>query len=207
MNFKDLQESWKTQPVKLIIDPYKLSEQKSRWQIHQRKMLIGNIIKSMACLVTIIGITWAYQSHKQEFGWPFKVSTVAINLLMFIFCAISWKSYAFKKENLETSSHHFINYQIRKLHWQRNIITKYLWVYTVLIWLALVMNILETTSLRTATYRCTVLAITTAYVFGVTWWIWIKKYKKSLSAYNGLIADLENMKEKLLEDENTYTIF
>ena len=202
MNFKDLQESWQAQPVKTIIDPYKLSEQKSRWQIRQRKLLRYNIILSLACLTAIISIAWVYifNNHEFEFKWPFKVSIGTLCLLLVIICAISWKSYAFKKENLEVSSDHFINYQIRKLNWQRNIITKYLWIHTVLIWLALIMY--TGSSHRTTNFKITALALITAYVFGITGWIRIKKRKKELSKLDGLIADLENMKEKLLENEN-----
>lgn len=203
MNFKDLQKSWQAQPVKASIDPHKLSQQKSKWQIYQRKLLISNIIISLICLALMIIITPIYISDKHKFGWPFTVSIGAVYLLMFLICAISWKSYAFKKENLEVSSIQFINYQIKKLNWQRFIITKYIWVHTVLIWLALVMFIWETTSLRTTTFRLTFLTVTTVYCLGITGWIMFKRSKKGLLKLNSMIADLENMKEKLLENENT----
>lgn len=198
MNFKDLQESWQAQSVKTLIDPYKLSEQKNRWQIRQRKLLRSNVIMSLGFMAAMIEMAWVYISYNQEFGWTFKVSLGAIFVLMIIIAIIAWKSYAFKKENLEVSSDHFISYQIRKLNWQRNMLTKYIWIYTVLIWLALVMYTLGTTSSGTLTFRLTALAIITAYIFGITWWIRIKKHKKQLLELNSLTADLENMKEKLL---------
>lgn len=197
MNFKDLQESWQAQPVKEIIDPFKLSQQKSRWQIRQRKLFRNNTITSLACLAATVGFAKLYISHNHEFGWTWKVSIGSLCLLMFIMCAISWKSYAFKTENLEVSSIHFINYQIRKLNWQRNIITKYLWVHTVLIWLAAVMY--TWTSHRTIAFKLTAVVILTAYIFGITGWFWIKRLQKELSELNQHIADLENMKEKLLQ--------
>ncbi|WP_216849027.1 hypothetical protein [Pedobacter sp. L105] len=124
---------------------------------------------------------------------------------MFIICLISWKSYAFKKENFEVSSIHFISYHIRKLNWQRNIIMKYIWVHTVLIWLALVMY--TWSSHRTTTFKFTALAIITVYIFGITGWFWIKKLRKEVSKLNDLMADLEYMKEKLLENEDVENTF
>jgi putative flippase GtrA len=198
MNFEELQKSWKTQPVKIITDPGKLKgEFEGRWHKHQQKVLRTNICMTLGFIAAMLVMAWVYITYQKEFHWPFKVSLATAYILMIIFSAVSWQSYAFKKENFEDSSDVYIGYQLKKLNWQRKLITYYSWIYVVLLWLAMVMYIWEITARGTATFRFSALAVTSAYIFGITWWNKRKKEKKQLGTIDSMAADLKDLQDKI----------
>nr|WP_199157606.1 hypothetical protein [Pedobacter sp. ASV2] len=197
MNFDDIQKSWQAQPVQVNTDNKVLNAQKDRWQKNQQKLFKVNICMSLGFLAAMIVIGWVYFSFKAEYGLPFKISIATVYTLMIVFLVISWRSYSFKKRNIDDSSQKYIQQQIKMLKWQKDVITKYTWFYIVLLWLAMVMYILEITLKGTPTFRYTALAITTLYMFGITWWNRLRKQKKQLIEINELIADLESIRQGL----------
>jgi hypothetical protein len=165
MNFDELKNSWQTQPLNtdMKIRDFKIAFD-SKWQKHQRKVWKMNVCMSLGFLSSMIAIAWVYFSFKDQYEWPFQASLITTCLLMVIFAAISWRSYGFKKENLEATSKDFIHYQLQKITWQRKVIAQYFWVYIVLLWLALVLYIWEITSGGTAIFRYSALGICSAFL-------------------------------------------
>jgi hypothetical protein len=117
-----------------------------------------------------------------------------------VFAAVSWRSYGFKKENFEDSSKDYVDYQIKKLNWQRKLITTYSWVYMVLLWVALTMYIFEITNGGSALFRYSAFGISTLYIVGINIWSRRKKQRKQLSAIDHLTADFEAIKKKIIVD-------
>lgn len=197
MEFEDILKGWQEQPVQANPDQNVLDTRKDDWQRNQQKIFKTNICLSLGFLAAMIGIGWVYFSFKDEYGWPFKMSIAAIYCLMIVFSVISWRSYSFKRTNMHLSSQRYIQQQIDKLRWQKNVIVKYTGIYTVLLWLAMVMYIWEITMAATTTFRYTALGITTLYIFGMSIWSIKRKQKKQIPGINSLIADLEAMKRRL----------
>ncbi|WP_069659143.1 hypothetical protein [Arcticibacter eurypsychrophilus] len=201
MNFDDLKMSWQTQTTHTTTKTaVSKDELKSKWQKHQQAVLKMNICMSLGFLAAMIEIGWVYLTYHNEYGWPFKVSIATIYSLMIVFSLVGWRNYAFKKENFDNSSADYIAYQLKKLSWQRQLITVYIWIYTVLLWLALVMYIWEITTGATALFRYSALGIITLYVVGITVWTRLTKQKKQLILIESMTADLEDLKKKLITD-------
>jgi hypothetical protein len=117
--------------------------------------------------------------------------------LLVIFLIVSWKSYGFKKENLEVSSVDFIDYQISKLQWQRKVLTTYVWVYCALLWIVLSFYVVEVTSRGSVLFTLTALAVTTAYFLGVTIISWFRKNKKQIRQIDEMMYDLKQLQDSL----------
>lgn len=201
MDFDELRKSWQTQPVNDITEITELkSGFQNKWQKNQKKVLRTNICMSIGFLGSIFFLLWVYNTYQAEYRWPFKVSIGTTILLMILFSLISWRSYAFKKENLEGSFVEYIDYQIQKLFWQRKMLTQFIWVYSILLWLALVMYVWELTNGATALFRYTALAIITAYLVGLNIWSWYKKQKKQILAIDEMIGELRGLQHKVAGD-------
>jgi len=155
---------------------------------------------SLGFLAAMIGIAWVYISFNDEYHWPFKVSLVAAYVLMLVFAAVSWRSYGFKKENFEDSSKDYVDFQLKKLNWQRKLITTYSSIYLVLLWVALTMYIFDITTGGSALFRYSALGVCTSYIVGISIWSRRKKQRKQLSAIDQLTADFETIKKKIIVD-------
>ncbi|RZM30119.1 MAG: hypothetical protein EOO88_02060 [Pedobacter sp.] len=201
MKFEDLQQSWQAQPVEAFTGTPKVEEQKTKWQQRQRKLLRSNIFMSLGFLAAMIGIGWVYFAYRAEFGLPFRISIATCYLLMVVFATVNWRSYAFKNESMDVSAQEYIRYQIGKLNWQRKIVQYYTHVYTILLWLALVLYTWEITERGTALFRFTALAIITAYIGGITFWTTKKKQRKTLLEINGLITELKHINQDFNGDD------
>lgn len=195
MNFEDLQKSWQGQPVNVITDTSKLkSSLQTRWEKYQRKLFKQKIYGSILLLVTLAWLGWVYLAFHGQFRWPFTVSIVAMYALILVYILVSWKSYAFKKENLESSSTGYISYQLDKLKWQRKTVTLYTWIYLLLLWLSLVMYISEVAAKGTVLFQCIAVLVVTTYILGVHLWY---RYKKQKTVLDEMITDLQQIRQEL----------
>jgi len=197
MDFENIQKSWHKQPVIADPDHTVLNAQKDKWQRNQKKVFKMNICMSAAFLGTMLGIGWVYFSFEDQYGPAFKISIASVYILMIVYLIITWRSYSFKRINLDSSSQTFIQQQIKKLRWQKDVITKYLVIYIILLWLAMVMYILEIAKEGTPTFRYTAIGVTTMYLFGCAIWSRATRQKKHLQELNDLIADLDDLKKGL----------
>jgi MFS family permease len=195
--FEDIQTNWLSQPVHDMVQPSEIQFVQSKWQKQQRKVLFSNLAMSAGFLAALIVIGWVYFSFRNQYGWPFEISIAAMYCLMIVFSIVAWKSYAFKKENLETSSADFIQYQLSKLAWQRKILTTYIWIYIVLLWLALFFYLIEVTGRGSLLFKLTALGGTTAYIVGISLWSWFRKNKKQLRLTDEIINELKQINNGL----------
>lgn len=192
MNFENLKSSWQTQPLKsnMNITAFK-SEFDSRWNQHQRKVYQTNVCMTLGFIGALIAIAWVYFSFKDEYGLPFKISLLAMYVLMIVFAVISWRSYGFSRENLEATNREFINRQLDKIKWQRKVITHYFWIYMALIWLALVMYLWEIMAPGTALMRYSALGICSFFLLFVSVRE-ARKQKKRLARLDEMKAELDS---------------
>lgn len=199
MNFEDLQKNWQSQPVDIPAEAPDLKKDlQTKWQKHQRKVLMRNIFVTLSFTVVFVVIGWVYIAFRDKYSWPFAVSIGSMYLLLILFLCVSWRGYAFKKEYLDIDSNSFISYQLQKLNWQQKIITVFTPIYSFLLWLMLVMYTVEVTKQGSAEFRYTALAVTTIYVLGVSFWSRVKKQKKQLANLDEMITELKNMQTALL---------
>lgn len=196
MNFEDIQKNWQSQSVNIPADDADFKKElQTRWQKHQRKVLLRNIFLTVSFAVVFVVIGWVYIAFNKQYGWPFAVSIGTMYILLAVFLWVSWRGYAFKTEYLDIASNDYIGYQLQKLNWQRKIITTYTVVYSVLLWLMLMMYTVEVTKHGSATFRFTALGVTTAYVLGVTLWSRFTRQKKRLARLDEMIVELKGIKE------------
>jgi hypothetical protein len=197
MEFEDIQKSWQTQRIEVRPHHTVLEANKNRWERNQQKLLKSNVWMSLGFVVAMVAIGWVYFAFYEQYGLPFKVSIGCMYMLMIIFLVVSWRSYNFGKGNMDDSSQEYIQQQIKKLSWQKNVIKRYTVIYVILLWLALLMYIWEITITATPTFRFTAFGLTTLYLFGITMWNRVKKQKKQLAEINLLISSLEDIKGSL----------
>ncbi|RZK68636.1 MAG: hypothetical protein EOO85_23905, partial [Pedobacter sp.] len=191
MEFEDIQKSWQAQSVQVKADNKTLNAQTSKWEKNQQRLLRSNICMSLGFVAAMVGIGWVYFSYHEEYGLPFKVSIAFIYILMIVFSIVSWKSYSFSKSNMDDSSQQYIRKQIKKLNWQKKVITKYTIVYVAILWMALMLYIWEITENASPTFKFFAFGITTTYIIGITIWTNFRKKKKQIVEIDSIIADLE----------------
>jgi len=198
MNFEDLQNSWQGQRIKepADADQFKMAME-TKWSRHQRKLLRSNIFLTLCFALTMPGITLVYLTYQDDFGWAFKLSIIFINILMVVFLLVYWRSYGFKKENLEHPSTSYISYQLKKLKWQRKTVTTYSQVYAVLLWINVMCYSWEVTSKAPPMFRYTALAVFTIYIFGINIWQRLTKQKRRIKDIDEIISELNHLKKEL----------
>lgn len=198
-NFEDIQNSWLAQPLADAAQPVSINNVQSKWQQHQRKVLINNWKITAGFTVVFVVVGMVYLAFKERYHWPFHASIAAMYGLMFVFLGVTWKSYALKKESFEHSSAEFIDYQISKLNWQRKTLTTFVWIYNVLLWLALSLYTVEITRTGSLTFTLTALSVTTAYLVGLTIWARFYKQKKQIKEIDEIISELKDLQIQLLK--------
>ena len=194
-DFEDIKNSWQSQPIEATANQKLLLTKQYNWERNQKKLLKTNLFMSIGFVVAMVGIGWVYITFKDQYGLPFRISIVAVYSLMIVFSVISWRSYQFKRRNNNESSQAYIQQQLKSLMWQKDVMTKFVWIYNFLLWLAMVLYIWEITAKGTPTLRYTALGITTLYIFGITLWSNFYKKKKHLKEINELIEDFKTLKE------------
>ena len=196
-SFENIQKNWLSQPVNDMENPTEIQFVQNKWQAHQRKVLLANLAMSVGFLAALIVVGCVYVAFRHQYGWPFEVSIVAIYCFLIIFLNAAWRSYGFTKENLEVSSVDYIDYQISKLEWQRKMLNTYVWIYCVLLWLALSFYTVAVTGKGPVLFTWSALGIITVYFLGMALWAWFRKNKKQLRQIDELIYDLKQLHDAL----------
>lgn len=196
-NFEELQNSWLSQPVeKNTADPVAHIVQ-DKFDRHQRKLRKSNLCMSTGFLLAGSALVWVYSSYHSQYQWPFDVSIASAFSLMIVFAALSWKSYSFRKDRRDRAGIDYLDHQIGKLKWQKKMITRYIWVYAVLLWISLVGYILEITKGGSLLLTLTALGITTLYIAGMSLRSRFYKQKKQLKTIDGLLQNFEQIRSEI----------
>lgn len=196
-SFEDIQESWLSQPVneKGVVPDLRVVQ--SKWQKRQRKLLNSNLRMTVGFAVAMGVIGWVYLSFHGKYGWAFDVSIAIVYLLMFVFLWVAWRSYGFRKESFEDSSVECIDYQVRKLEWQRKTLTTYVWVYNLLLWMALCLYSLEITKNASVWFTVAAIGAITVYIGGISLWVRLVRQKKQVRGIDEMVGELRGMRERI----------
>jgi uncharacterized membrane protein len=191
MNFEELKSSWQTQPLNSGMEINELKRDlDSKWTKYQNSLYRTNVCMSLGFVAATIAIVTVYIKFQAEFGLAFKLSLASTCLLMIVFAAIAWRSYDFKKANMELSSNDFVRYQLKKIEWQRKVISQYIWIYMVLLWLAVMMYIWEITGPGTAVLKYSAMGVTTLFMLIVSFRDG-RKQKSRLARLDEMTEELE----------------
>jgi hypothetical protein len=200
MNFDELKSSWQTQPLNSGMEINELKTTlDNKWNKYQQSLYRTNICMTLGFLAATIVITWVFFAFQAEFGLAFKLSLASTCLLMIVFAAIAWRSYDFKKDHLEVASTDFIKYQLQKISWQRKVISQYIWIYMVLLWLAVMTYMVEILAPATATLRYSAIGITTLFLVIVAFRD-ARKQKSRLARLDDMAAELEKQQRMLISN-------
>jgi hypothetical protein len=200
MNFDELKSSWQTQPLNSGMEINELKTTlDNKWNKYQQSLYRTNICMTLGFLAATIVITWVFFAFQAEFGLAFKLSLASTCLLMIVFAAIAWRSYDFKKDHLEVASTDFIKYQLQKISWQRKVISQYIWIYMVLLWLAVMTYMVEILAPATATLRYSAIGITTLFLVIVAFRD-ARKQKSRLARLDDMAAELEQQQKMLISN-------
>lgn len=198
MNFEELKSSWHTQPVNSRME---INELKTifdnKWSKYQQALYRTNACMTLGFLAATIVITWVFFAFQAEFGLAFKLSLASTCLLMIVFAAIAWRSYDFKKDQLEVASTDFIKYQLKKISWQRKVTSQYIWIYMVLLWLAVMTYMWEILAPATATLKYSAIGVTTLLMLIVAFRD-ARKQKARLARLDEMIIELELQQKTLI---------
>jgi len=196
-SFEELQNNWISQQVIKELKLTDLRSVQSKWQKHQRKLWISNLCMSVCFLLTFIGIGWVYLAFQNKYLWPFDISIAGVFSLMIVALVVAWKSYGFKRENVEVSSIEYLQYQVKKLEWHRKTLTIYIYVYMFLLWLAITMYIIEITRNRTLLFTVIALGVYTAYIIVISLWTKYYKNKRAILAIDTMLPELRQVLEEM----------
>jgi len=200
MNFDELKSSWQTQPLNSGMEINELKTTlDNKWNKYQQSLYRTNICMTLGFLAATIVITWVFFAFQAEFGLAFKLSLASTCLLMIVFAAIAWKSYDFKKDHLEVASTDFIKYQLQKISWQRKVISQYIWIYMVLLWLAVMTYMVEILAPASATLKYSAIGITTLFLVIVAFRD-ARKQKSRLARLDDMAAELEQQQRVLISN-------
>jgi membrane-associated HD superfamily phosphohydrolase len=147
MNFEELQNSWKAQPVNPggaapgVQDG--LLKQVRR---QQRTVLWSNIATTLGFTATFCVFGWLYASLHAERGSLFGGSLLFMSLIMLIYLWVIWKGFSFRRMDMNVPISYFLTAYTTKLKWRRKLITTYTWIYGVLLWLALMLYMIDVTA-------------------------------------------------------------
>ena len=202
MNFDDIQKSWKDQPVREPVNVAQLkSDVKTRWEKQQRRLKLTNIGVTLAFAGTIAIMASVYVSFHEGHTIFFGGSIFAMWALMVVYLGVMWRGLAYKKDAMEVSSTEYLDYQIKKLAWQRKVIAKYSQVYAVILWLCLMLYMWDVTTGGSLWYKIGAPLITSAYIFGMLVYVNMTKRRKQIKKIDELVADLEELKGSFANNE------
>lgn len=201
MNFEDIQKSWKAQQVAEPAGLQLQREVKDRWEKQQRRLKLTNIGVTLAFIGTGSVLAWVYISFHQGHSLFFGGSILAMCLLMFLYLGMMWRGLAYKKERMDVSSSEYLDYQIKKLLWQRKVISTYSQYYSFILWACLMLYGWDVTARGTIWFKLCFFGLTSAYIFGMLIYVNMTKRKRQLRNLDALISDLRELKSGIAGSE------
>lgn len=198
MDFDELQKSWKAQPVEIPeLKPEMIDELASKWAKQQSKLKRVNIFVSVAFLLVFVDLAWVYFSFHKGHTIFFGGSIFMMFLMMCIYLVMLWRGLSLDKFTTDTASNIYLDKYIRKLRWQRMLITRYSWIYAFLLWLLFMFYCYDITLNATLQMKLIIPSVITVYIFGMQLIMRFTKKKKQLKNIDDLIAEMTDMKRKM----------
>jgi len=198
MNFEELQKNWRSQPIDMPEDIPALNDKFARqWQKQQRELMWSNIGVTLGFMGAFIVFGWVYISYHNGRSIFFGGSILFMYALLSVYLWIIWKGMVYKKNDPTLPGKEYLEHLLKKLYWRRKTITTFNWVYSVLLWLALMFYGIDVTSGGSILFKTVYFTATTIYIFGMMILMKYTKQKKQLKKTDQLISDLQELKYKI----------
>jgi hypothetical protein len=200
MDFEELQQSWRKQPLDIKEDHTVIKERiTNEWSRQQRQVTRRNVFTTVAFTGVLITISWVYVSFHAGHTAMFGASLLFMAALMLVYLWTLWRGVAYQHIDHTLASTVYIDNNLKKLYWRRKTITTYTWIYSVLLWLAFMFYVYDVTYPGSMLLRISAPLIITAYIFGMQFAVTKKAQKKQLKKIDALIADMQQLKENITE--------
>lgn len=198
MDFDELQKSWKAQRVDIPeLKPEMINVLASKWSKQQRKLKRVNIFVSIAFLLVFVDLGWVYYSFHKGHTIFFGGSIFMMFVMMCIYLAMLWRGLSFDKFTADTASNIYLDKYIRKLRWQRMLITRYSWIYAFMLWLLFMFYCYDVTMKGSLQMKLIIPAVISIYIWGMQLLMRFTKKKKQLKNIDDLIAEMTEMKQRM----------
>lgn len=198
MDFEELQKNWLSQPVNLPENTPAINDVLiNQWKKQQRRTLWSNIFTTLGFIGALLVFAWVYISFHQGHSAFFGGSLLFMSVLLFVYLWVLWKGIAYKKNDPTLPSKKYLQHALKKLYWRRKTITAYTWIYSVLLWAALMFYGFDVTSGGSILFKTVFISATTIYIFGMMALMKYTKQKKQLKELDQLISDMQQLKDKL----------
>jgi len=198
MNFEELQNSWKSQPLSMPEDTSALREGVAKkWRKQQRTVLWSNIGVTLGFTMAISVMVWVFVSFHKGRSPMFGISLFMMVTLMLVYLGVLWKGIIVKKMDPTLPGSEYIHRYVAALQWRRKTITTYTWIYCGILWLALMCYYADVLAGASLSYQVGAPVATTVYLFAILL-LKRKSRRKQLDILDELISDL-----KKLEDNDT----
>ncbi len=193
--FEELQNSWRSQPVSQQEDPAamqaRFAEKLAR---QQRSVLWSNIAVTVGFAAASAVIVWVYFSFSEGRSAFFGGSIVCMLALMAIYLWVLWQGMSFRKR-LDLSDPRYTEHYISILSWRRKTMTQYAFIYSLLLWAALMCYMYDVLGDAPLSYKIGGPLATSIYIWGIYFISKRTKVKRKVKELDEMIADLHQMIE------------
>jgi len=198
MDFEQLQQSWRSQPIDAAADIAGIKNKvENQWAKQQRSIMRSNTFTTIAFAAVLVNFGWVYSSFHKGHTIFFGGSLLFMTLLMLVYVWVLWKGYILKKNDPSVSSDVYLSAYLDKLYWRRKTITTFTWIYSVLLWLAFMFYCFDVTTGGSPAWRILPPVIISVYIFGMNWILSKTTKKKQLKKLDELIGDIRQLKDKM----------
>jgi len=196
MNFEELQNSWKEQPLSVPRDTSgSRDELMGKWRRQQRTVMWRNIGTSCGFAMALSVLAWVYISFHAGRSLLFSASLLTMVLLMLVYLWVLWKGTILKKMDLSLPKEQYVSQYLAALYWRRKTITVYIWVYCAVLWLAMFFYFLDVLAGASLALRIGAPVFTAVYLIGAQLLIKKKSQHKQLAQLDELISDLKKLQD------------
>jgi hypothetical protein len=200
MDFEALQQQWKTQRATDTHATLPSSELlNARLKQQQRKIIVSNIGTTIGFIAAFVAFAWVYWSFHNGRSWLFSGSIAAMYLLLIVYLFVIWKNVSVSKYTSQTPTVAYLNAMRTQFVWRRKVMTQYIKLYMILLWISLMCYGFDITQGATMQFKIGYISSVTGYMFLVYYLSNRFKAKKQLTNLNDLIAELDALSQSMQE--------
>jgi len=189
--FEQLQDSWRSQPVGPQEDPAVMQARfTEKLAKQQRSVLRSNIGVTAGFLGASAVIVWVYRSFHEGRSLFFSGSIACMLALMAVYLWVLWRGTSFRKR-LDVADPQYTSHYIAILTWRRATMTRYVLVYCLLLWAALMCYMYDVLADAPLSYQVGGPLATSLYIWGVYFISQRTKVKRKVRELDEMIADLK----------------
>ncbi len=200
MEFDELKESWKSQPIETSGESLSVNDNLvAKFRKQQRRVLWSNVFTTIGFIGVFCLFAQGYFLHHNERSAFYGGSIITMVIVMLVYLWVIWKGLALKRMDLTLASKDYLDKYLATLSWRKKLITTYSWIYVVSLWLALMFYMTDVLHSGTFLLHLAAMGGTTVYIFGMQIRNRLTSGKRQLVKLKDLIEEIELLKVKLAE--------